>query len=512
MAERIPDEVALTLTRLLYRNLNQGYPIDLSLSRARQGLISAYGSNQLYWALPVLYLHPEFDGFLTKVDDAAQTIAELFAIADPPDDSLSPHPQAALFTPPTGRRIPPSYLEIEDELDGLSPEDLAEDEDFVDDLEHDDLDADDPGAFIQDLLRQLDPKPTSSNLGQTSTGIESLPPVASETGDLEPPRYPVNNQSPAPTESGTITPTTETPQSLSERSENLKNSTGGGSGKSPGFPGWSQNWQRFPKLWVIFGAIGVIAIALLGFWFFQNREQSLGRLSQPPSNVPSVPLSQTGDLGQADTAKVTAIAIEQLSQGNIAAGQKAVEALLDRGALQAADAALAVVPNEKLEDPAVSFLRGRLVWQSIQSGNQDYAVSDARRYWETAIKAQPKSSSYLNALGFAYYAEGEYERANNAWWEALNQSETRQGTTNLASDQVKQEMLTTYAGLALGMWKSAQQLPAEQRSRLLNESLKLRQKVMTDDPVNFQSDALSKNWLWSEKAIQDWRSLLAVRS
>ncbi|MEQ8956713.1 MAG: CHAT domain-containing protein, partial [Coleofasciculus sp. C2-GNP5-27] len=59
MAERIPDEVALTLTRLLYRNLNQGYPIDLSLSRARQGLISAYGSNQLYWALPVLYLHPE---------------------------------------------------------------------------------------------------------------------------------------------------------------------------------------------------------------------------------------------------------------------------------------------------------------------------------------------------------------------------------------------------------------------------------------------------------------------
>jgi hypothetical protein len=46
----------------------------------------------------------------------------------------------------------------------------------------------------------------------------------------------------------------------------------------------------------------------------------------------------------------------------------------------------------------------------------------------------------------------------------------------------------------------------------LNESLKLRQKVMIDDPVNFQSDALSKNWLWSEKAIQDWRALLAVRS
>ncbi len=65
MAERIPDDVALNLTRLFYRNLNQGYPVDLSLNRARAGLISAYGSHQLYWALPILYQHPEFDGYLT---------------------------------------------------------------------------------------------------------------------------------------------------------------------------------------------------------------------------------------------------------------------------------------------------------------------------------------------------------------------------------------------------------------------------------------------------------------
>lgn len=70
MAERIPDEVALTLTRLFYRNLNQGSSVDLSLSRARQGLISAYGSHQLYWALPVLYLHHEFDGILTTNSSA----------------------------------------------------------------------------------------------------------------------------------------------------------------------------------------------------------------------------------------------------------------------------------------------------------------------------------------------------------------------------------------------------------------------------------------------------------
>lgn len=79
MAERIPDDVALTLTRLFYRNLKQGYPVDLSLSRARQGLLAAYGSNQLYWALPTLYLHPDFDGYLTAGDRVLDNPADSFA-------------------------------------------------------------------------------------------------------------------------------------------------------------------------------------------------------------------------------------------------------------------------------------------------------------------------------------------------------------------------------------------------------------------------------------------------
>ncbi|MGB3200631.1 MAG: CHAT domain-containing protein, partial [Nodosilinea sp.] len=61
MADRIPDDVALTFTQLLYRNLHQGYPIDLCLCRVRQGLMSAYGSDQPFWMLPLLYLRPDFD-------------------------------------------------------------------------------------------------------------------------------------------------------------------------------------------------------------------------------------------------------------------------------------------------------------------------------------------------------------------------------------------------------------------------------------------------------------------
>lgn len=64
MAERIPDNAALTFSQLLYRNLKRGYPIDLSLSRTRQGLITSYGSDHVQWTLPVLYMHPDFDGYL----------------------------------------------------------------------------------------------------------------------------------------------------------------------------------------------------------------------------------------------------------------------------------------------------------------------------------------------------------------------------------------------------------------------------------------------------------------
>ena len=86
MAESIPDDVALTLTRLFYRNLNQGYPVDLSLSRARAGLISAYGSHQLYWALPILYQHPDFDGYLTGApghSGASGSLVQIIASGTP---------------------------------------------------------------------------------------------------------------------------------------------------------------------------------------------------------------------------------------------------------------------------------------------------------------------------------------------------------------------------------------------------------------------------------------------
>jgi CHAT domain-containing protein len=511
MAERIPDEVALTLTRLLYRNLNQGYPIDLSLSRARQGLIAAYGSNQLYWALPVLYLHPKFNGFLINIDDAAQLRAELFALPEPPEISLASYKEDSLFIPPT-RQSSNRFPDVEDELSPGLRQDFAGYDDeglegYLDGLDPDDPDADDPSAFIKDLLSQLDTKPAYGESVETGSNSENRT-------RRESPAFPPN-PTPSPKRSTAPIPVAGTPQVVPQQFENPSNSQSQNEPhKSGGLNNWWQKFRHVPKLWMILGATSV-AIALFGFWFFQNLRPQTETGLNPNSSLsglpPSNPSSQNPNIETADIKTLTGIAIEQFSQGNIATGQKAVEKLLNNGALPQAKAALEAVPKARLDDPTVSFLRGRLAWQSVQAGSKDYDVSDARRYWETAHKKQPKSSAYLNALAFSYYGEGNFERANNAWWEALKLSKEGQGAVAVPGDAAKKEELTTiYAGLALGTWKSAQQQPADKRARLSSLSRELRQKVMTDDPVNFQPNALSKNWLWSEKAIQDWRSLLAT--
>jgi len=499
MAERIPDEVALTLTRLLYRNINQGYPIDLSLSRARQGLISAYGSNQLYWALPVLYLHPEFTGFLTN--DTPENQEKLFDLPDPPDPPLVPRAEEVVFTRSPIRPLPPQE---EDELDG-----------FFEDVDAEESDADDPSAFIKNLLSQLEPEPASGESARPEANAPNQSRRQAETVSWE---LPGNSSDPSP--SSRREPATSSSAVTAEASPPptgvLANSSEVAGDRRPrALKSWWQKLRGVPRLWMILGATGVLAIALLSLLVFQNRNPPIGHVATPAPSIPTQPKTDaTLDVTKADTPNVTNLAIEQLSQGNIAKGQKAVEELLNREALPSANAALHSLPNSRLDDPTVSFLRGRLAWQSLKKGSKDYDVSDARRYWETAHKGQPKSVTYITALGFAYYAEGNYERANNAWFEALTLSQKAQGGAAVSGNSakpVKQDDLNIYAGLALGTWKSAQKPTTPNRASLLSKALNMRQYVMTNDPVKFQPDALLKNWLWTEKAIQDWRSLLVAK-
>ncbi|MEL7243329.1 MAG: heterocyst differentiation protein, partial [Cyanobacteria bacterium J06573_2] len=78
------------------------------------------------------------------------------------------------------------------------------------------------------------------------------------------------------------------------------------------------------------------------------------------------------------------------------------------------------------------------------------------------------------------------------------------------SQKVEKEALAAYAGLALSLYQMSRNLPSDRKAQYLREALNLVSKVMKDDSQNFQRNSLAQNWLWTEKAINDWQSLLKL--
>ncbi len=185
-----------------------------------------------------------------------------------------------------------------------------------------------------------------------------------------------------------------------------------------------------------------------------------------------------------------------------------------------AETALENVDKEQINNPYVNFVKGRLAWQFIQKGDTKYSIDDARRFWEVATENDPNSFLYKNALGFAYYAEGNLNRANDSWFKAVELSFKKNAAQNVSnsnslmsvSQVVDKEALTAYAGLALSLYQSSQEQPSEKKVKYISEAVKLRSKVMKDDSKSFQTNSLAQNWLWTEKAIEDWQSLLQLSS
>lgn len=507
MSERIPDEVALTLTQLFYRNLSQGYPVDLCVSRVRQGLISAYGSHQMYWALPILYLQPEFDGFLSQETELSQSTESLNQYSSPLGATSTMYSAMADDSEmPLGMEemISSGLTHDSSGLDWLGEDTWG---DLVDEIEYDDPSYEEDSAIVSDLFRQLDNQKAPIELDEqirenslqqrrVSEEMNSL----EEEGDLWGEVPPV----PPPT-AGNFAGNWENSDFLRRHSPTQAS--------QPALP---INRTQRRKLWPIVGVVGIsaLAVAIALNWWWQNRPQVI-LPNIPGIPTPSLPDSrpiqkpQNIDLETAATEIVTATATEKLSQGDLQGGLLAVEELLNRGALAAAETALKLIPNKQADDPSVNFYKGRLAWQSIQTGDNNYSVDDARRYWETAAKAKPESVLYKNALGFAYYAEGNLNRANDSWFKAMNLALKEQNRDSTSTSIiVSQDGLTSYAGFALGLYKSALSQSSAKKTQYLNEAMKLRQLVLKSDRANFQVDKLAKNWLWTEKAIEDWRSLL----
>ena len=666
MAERIPDDVALNLSRLFYRNLKQVYPVDLSLNRARQGLISSYSSKQLYWALPILYLHPEFDGNLQSLDARSGALNGAQSISERVDQAIEPAVSEAELTLPTleepaatlpshvlaavpsreryaltGEAFDDEALDLE-ELEFDDPEyqsdmetvahlvnqlssatDVVEDDHLLPASASENLlpEAEytfntDDYLILPDYPKELDvveaapetadasevPVENGGALAATpvgASGVEvysELARMLAETGKLteaiatchqavqdnpqdahayyrlgmalnqqgyvaeaiaayhqalsiNPAVAEIHNQlGLALSQQGNLSEAIRSydhaiqlDPGLTTARRNLEIALlrqGNGSAAKPLLEGSPFDQQHIteqkafdhsrskllaghtsaviarpnvspyrPLLWL--GA-GILAALALSGWFLRDRWLPTPSIQLPDSALNTV--KSTGDLQRVSTSVVTALATEHINKGNFTDAQAAIETLLDRGALTQAATVLTPALRQESGNPTLNFLMGRLAWQSVNVGNKDYSLDDARRYWETAVKQKP-IAEYQNALGFAYYTEGKLDRASRTWMQALKSREQQSNQTaaTQTSSPPASQTLTAYAGLALVAAKSAANQPPSQQANLQNEAIKLRQTVLADDPVSFQPEELAKNWLWSETAIKDWRSTLALK-
>lgn len=237
--------------------------------------------------------------------------------------------------------------------------------------------------------------------------------------------------------------------------------------------------------------LGTLIMLVVGLGSLVKENQLLQQINLTRQNTHP-------NLQTASTAQITATAIAQLQQQDAIAAQHSIAELLNRKALQNANIALSAAPQNLANSDTILFLRGRVAWQSLH-------VEQAQHYWQAAVKQKPDSAKYYNALGFAYYAQGNLNQANEAWFQALYSVNQAPATT----EQADREMLTAYAGLALVLHQSAQNPAAAEPAKLTNEAMKLCQKVLAEAPVEFQPQHLHNNWLWHPKAVKDWRSLLS---
>jgi hypothetical protein len=81
MRDQITDEEALTFIQTFAQALAARHSIDRACAIARQQLLTLYKFNFPAWTLPILYLHPEFDGELLR--PAQEEVTQL------PENSLS---------------------------------------------------------------------------------------------------------------------------------------------------------------------------------------------------------------------------------------------------------------------------------------------------------------------------------------------------------------------------------------------------------------------------------------
>ncbi|NER78497.1 MAG: CHAT domain-containing protein [Leptolyngbya sp. SIO1D8] len=505
MAERIPDEVAIAFTQLFYRNLVKGYPIDLSLSRTRQGLVSAFGSNQHYWALPILYLQPEFDGYLTKGDreTEASTTEDL---ESPLKVSVSTPADLAeeAIAPLTPQEEDDKVARLVEELSKPStvPEDppmpAGQDEVLVNGA------SERSGMAIYNTLPEV-PIPAAES---PETTLPSHPrPLSSSNGAQNPP------------------PSSDQPFTRSTQS------------REP---------EKLSLIWFTLGLIGVVGVIGLGALALNWARG----LSDPPSigSSQSSPLSPSGSV---DVDTVLRQAEQAIQQQRYSDAREEFEFALTQELLgktepnAVSDAIWPLV--SETSQPELLYIQGRIIWQQMALLGED-VVSYDRDFQERELAQQAReawlqtSETFLKgriAQGFADYATGDFDGAISNWEAALAlHDEQRQRSADPdASTPADPVVLHAYAGLVMVRTNVAQlnldglaedarlaEAPAEEQEILQDESnrelaiaqeLFLRLQELDPDeqmsPSQLQGISQSQetwdNWFWTDSLLNDWRQV-----
>jgi hypothetical protein len=484
MAERIPDDVALTFTQLLYRNLHQGHPIDLCLSRVRQGLMSAYGSDQPFWMLPLLYLRPDFDGYLYAHGSAAASkngfgdddLAETALLL--PDYSTDPEISslaAEVFTQQardvaTDSAAPPLYDWLQD-LEQPEPADTA----------------------VTNLVQQLSqPQPSNNGSGPGS----DRPLIADPAESLLPQTQP----NPTPLYPLSPNPTTSTAEQVPPLTWALPRR-------------W---WSVSPNL-LVWGSLGLAGLgAVLGLATI-----TLTTVNRPPVSDPVEPPVASDAGGASSTASPALLsgALNAIALGRTDTARTLIEQLLDRNDLATAESAVSAIAESQLLDPDLAYVRGRLAWQQMVAGSAaDTSPSDALRAWTQAIEGRPDFLEAWVALGFAHMALNDYDQATTAWQRAIDIDQGQRRDINPGSGPQVAVPVTVnaYAGLALAYHKNSElAIAAEEQAQLRQQAQTYFAQTLALDSTMVNPNALSLNWRWSPALIGSWQtavSQLAVSS
>ncbi|MFQ4134855.1 CHAT domain-containing protein [Nodosilinea sp. PGN35] len=467
MAERIPDDVALTFTQLLYRNLHQGHPIDLCLSRVRQGLMSAYGSDQPFWMLPLLYLRPDFDGYLYAPEGSAAPDDLVEAALLLPDYSTDPEISglaAEVFTRQAEDATPPLY-------------------DWLHELDHPQPTA--AETTVTHLVQQLS-QPQVSERDRPSGSAQNHPPLVADPVESLRPQEPPRPGEPLPRPP-------EAEEAGAAVAEPL--------GLRP------HRWS-VPSNRLVWGGLGLAGLgAVLGLTML-----TLSAIRPPTGPDPVVPPVAGGGAAPATAnSALLSAALNAIALGRTDTARTLIEQMLDRGDLPTAESAVSAIAPSQLLDPDIAYVRGRLIWQQMRltSANADASASDAFRAWDQAVKGRPDFLEAWVALGFAHLTLGDYDQAIGAWRQAidLDQRQRRDIPPDGSLQVVNPMTANAYAGLAMAYHQNSElAIVAEEQLQLQQQAQTYFAQALILDPTLVNPNALAVNWLWLPPLMSRWQT------